>query len=326
MWDGLLTDEDGPYVELMFGSFSDNQPITAGYRHWRPKRPGTGLHPLKGMKGVSNVNENAVIDLEVRNDSLLAAINVTSAREGAGINLYRGDDLIFEAVEDLHPQTPFVLEIPVPADDTGEGGDNNFSILLRDAGGIEIAGYTVQEPGDDPMPEPVSSPLAAEEISDADSLYYAGLQFEQFHDPYYMPLDYYLKALTINPYHVPALTRTGILYIKSGDFEKAAGYLEKAVARVTTDYTVAENGAPLYYLAVAYSKSGRENEAYSLLYRASWDYSFRSPARFQLALIDSRKSAFNKALDHLRHASATNAVSTDILSMKVSLNRLTGDT
>ncbi len=325
MWDGLLTDEDGPYVELMFGSFSDNQPDYSWIQALETKEASYWFAPLKGMKGVRSVNENAVIDLEVRNDSLLAAINVTSVREGAGIYLYRGDDLIFESVEDINPQTPFILEIPVPADETEEEGDNNFRILLQDAGGREIAGYAVERPGDDPMPEPVSSPLAAEDINDADSLYYAGLQFEQFHDPYYMPLDYYLKALTINPRHVPALTRTGILYIKAGDFEEAAGYLEKAVARITKDYTVAENGAPLYYLAIAYSKAGREEEAWSLFYRASWDYSFRSPARFQLALIDSRNSVFNRALDHLRQASTTNAVSIDILSMKVSLHRLTGD-
>jgi hypothetical protein len=25
-WDHILTDEDGPYVELMVGAYSDNQP------------------------------------------------------------------------------------------------------------------------------------------------------------------------------------------------------------------------------------------------------------------------------------------------------------
>ena len=26
MWDHILTDDDGPYIELMVGAYSDNQP------------------------------------------------------------------------------------------------------------------------------------------------------------------------------------------------------------------------------------------------------------------------------------------------------------
>jgi len=340
MWDGLLTDEDGPYVELMFGSFSDNQPDYSWIQTLETKESKYWFAPLKGMKGVKKVNENAVIDLEVRQDSLFTAINVTSTRESAGISVYNGNTLIFESVEDLSPDTLFILAMELPADETvGESFEDNngnikeeadtdrdFHIVLQDASGRIIAQYRVENPGDDPMPEPVSSPLSAREINDADSLYYAGLQFEQFHDPYYMPLDFYLKALSINPDHVPSLTRTGLIYIKAGDYESAAGYLEKAVARVTADYSVAENGAPLYYLALACRELDREKDAYSLFYRASWDYSFQSPARYQLALIDSRRNNYNRAINHLRHAFSTNTRSIDILSLKISMYRMNRDT
>ncbi|MFO7923502.1 MAG: DUF5107 domain-containing protein [Bacteroidales bacterium] len=341
MWDRLLTDEDGPYVELMFGSFSDNQPDYSWIQTLETKESRYWFAPVKGMKGVKMVNRNAIIDLDVRGDSLFAAINVTSIRKSAVISLYNGTDAIFESVTDLSPDTLFIIETDLLSyePDAGPGAvsdrvagagsdavaDDDIRIVLQDSLGIIIAEYGIEKPANDPVPEPVSLPLSAEEINDPDSLYYAGLHFEQFHDPYYMPLDYYLKALSINPRHVPSLTRTGMLYLKAGDNESAAGYLETAVERVSSDYTVAENAAPLYYLGLAYNRLGRESDAYSLFYRASWDYSFNSPARYHLALTDSRRGNYYRAVNHLRQAYSTSTRSTDILSLKISMYRLTGD-
>ena len=325
MWDGLLTDEDGPYVELMFGSFSDNQPDYSWIHALETKEADYWFAPLKGLEGVSMVNENAVIDLRVRNDSLIGGINVTRVLNDAVITIYYGDDLISETNEDLMPGTFYHVATELPSGEQDTQPDRGGRMVLADSTGKILASYTIQDPDDEPVPEPVTSPKGAEEISNPDSLYYAGLRFEQFHDPYYMPMDYYVRALSFDPVHVPSLTRAGILSIKAGDYERAAGYLEKAVERVTENYTVAENAAPLYYLGLAYAELGNR-DAYGLFYRATWDYAYRSPARFQLALIDSRRHDYSKALDHLARAYTTNTVSIDILSLKAALYRITGET
>jgi tetratricopeptide (TPR) repeat protein len=58
---------------------------------------------------------------------------------------------------------------------------------------------------------------------------------------------------------------------------------------------------------------------------AARDHNFRSPAGYQLALLESRRGNFLRALDRLRDATYTNSVSPDIISLMISLNRLTGN-
>jgi hypothetical protein len=65
MWDALLTDEDGPYVELMFGSFSDNQPDYSWIQTLETKESRYWFSPLKGLTSIQKANNNAFIGFEI---------------------------------------------------------------------------------------------------------------------------------------------------------------------------------------------------------------------------------------------------------------------
>jgi tetratricopeptide (TPR) repeat protein len=320
MWDALLTDEDGPYVELMFGSFSDNQPDYSWIQTLETKESRYWFSPLKGLTSIQKANNNAFIGFELLNDTLRAGINVVEAVAGAEISIYEGDQQLFNETADLSPDQSFLWHVENQGFNEGE-----LRIVLKDSSGKVLIDYQIEPIGDEPLPVPVSSPLEAETINDPDSLYFEGLKYEQFHDPYYKPLDFYGKALELNPAHIPSLVRTGMLNLKAGNPDSAAINLEKVFRRVTADYSVAENATSLYYLALAYKEMGREREAYELFYRASWDYSFHSSSRYQLALLDSRNGNYESALEHLRHAYSTNIRSIDIISLNVSMFRLNGE-
>jgi hypothetical protein len=56
MWDRILTDEDGPYIELMTGGYSDNQP---DYSWIQPGETRTVVHywyPVRELGGVKAAN------------------------------------------------------------------------------------------------------------------------------------------------------------------------------------------------------------------------------------------------------------------------------
>ena len=336
MWDGLLTDEDGPYIELMFGSFSDNQPDYSWIQAQETRESSYWFAPLKGVEGIKKVNRHAMADIRAENDSLFAAVSAFSRLSGVEILVYAGDSLVHHETAELDPSETWhlAMEAIVPSapvnGDPGSGEEMQsgdvMRLVLRHPSGPVILSYEHREPGSEPMPEPVSAPMNLDETDDPDSLFYAGLRYEQFHDPWFMPLDFYRKALEKDTFHVPSLTRAGILLLKAGDYEAAAGYLSAAVDRVTADYTVPENAAPLYYLGIALAETGREKQAYDLYAMAAWDHNFRSAAGHQLALLESRKGNFPDALEHLNRARAASSGSPAILALMVTMHRHTGNT
>ena len=62
MWDHILTDEDGPYIELMIGAYQDNQP-DYGWIQPYPNGPMYEEYPLRKtlltIRGVPGVGQNA---------------------------------------------------------------------------------------------------------------------------------------------------------------------------------------------------------------------------------------------------------------------------
>ena len=63
-WDATLTDDDGPYMELMAGAYSDNQPDYS----WLTIRNPLFQHELvsvPGIGGVKQANLDAAVNLEV---------------------------------------------------------------------------------------------------------------------------------------------------------------------------------------------------------------------------------------------------------------------
>ncbi|MEX2639101.1 MAG: DUF5107 domain-containing protein [Balneolales bacterium] len=322
MWDTVqLTDADGPYIELMFGSFSDNQPDYSWMHPLETKESTYWFAPIKGIGNVHKVNNDAMVSLDYDGNTIDIGVNATRRLDKVIISLTAAGEEVFSEVADMDPHAPFRANI----EHAGSWDEYSLTLAVTDADGNTLIQYSPESVEGEPMPEPVSSPRAASDIQNADSLYYAGLSFEQFHDAYYQPRDFYLKAIELNPQHVPSLLRTGILFLKDGDYSSAAGYLEKAVDRVTWDYTTAENADALYYLALAYNETERRAEAYDLFYRASWDQSFHTAAHYQMALMKGLEGRYDRALEHLEEAYSTNTRSVDVLSLQASLYRRTGE-
>jgi len=63
MWDRNLTESDGPYIELMTGAFTDNQPDFSWLKPQEEKNFVQYFMPYKGVGRVGNATKDAVISL-----------------------------------------------------------------------------------------------------------------------------------------------------------------------------------------------------------------------------------------------------------------------
>jgi hypothetical protein len=66
MWDEILTDNDGPYIELMVGAYSDNQPDYSWLQPFEARSFQMNWYPFRDIGGVKNANLDAAVNLEVK--------------------------------------------------------------------------------------------------------------------------------------------------------------------------------------------------------------------------------------------------------------------
>ena len=64
MWDKILTDDDGPYIELMVGAYSDNQPDYSWLQPYETKSFKMYWYPFRDIGGVKKANLEAAVNLE----------------------------------------------------------------------------------------------------------------------------------------------------------------------------------------------------------------------------------------------------------------------
>ncbi|MBQ8032092.1 MAG: DUF5107 domain-containing protein, partial [Butyrivibrio sp.] len=99
-WDRNLTDEDGPYIELMTGMFCDNQPDFSWLKPYEEKVFKQYFMPYKKVGQVKNATIHAALNVEVKPDkALYICIYATEKYNDATLSvLYGGETLFSEKV------------------------------------------------------------------------------------------------------------------------------------------------------------------------------------------------------------------------------------
>jgi hypothetical protein len=81
VWDQKLTDEDGPYAEMMMGFYSDNQPDYNFVAPFETKYGDMYLYGIKGMSGIKEANKDCAVNLELQGQTALVQVNTTSEQK-----------------------------------------------------------------------------------------------------------------------------------------------------------------------------------------------------------------------------------------------------
>lgn len=65
-WDRNLTDEDGPYIELMTGMYTDNQPDFSWLQPYEEKSWVQYFMPYSEVGYVKNATKDALLNVELK--------------------------------------------------------------------------------------------------------------------------------------------------------------------------------------------------------------------------------------------------------------------
>ncbi len=316
MWDKILTDEDGPYAELMVGAWSDNQPDYSWIKPHEVKTFTQIWYPVRDIGGFKNANAHAAVNLELVEGKVTLGFNATSRYQKARAILKAGGQTILDKIITIGPDTPFVAEVAAPE---GTKKTDLKASLVTKSGETLIAYQPVEIVSDPNLPATVKPPAAPKDIATIEELYLTGLRIQQIHNPRVNPFDYYQEALTRDPNDVRTNTIVGIDYNRRMLYEKAEEHLRRAVARLTAEYTRAGDTEALYHLGLALRAQGQFDEAEEMFHRAAWDYAFRSPSYYQLAELSCRKGQFDTALGQVEQAIATNTLDRKALNLKAAI-------
>jgi hypothetical protein len=113
-WCNELTDNDGPYLELMAGVYTDNQPDYSWLQPYETRSFSQFWYPIQNIGPVKNADHRIAVNLDVDGAHCRLAIGVTEATDGAHVTLASTDRIIVDWRGDLAPGSPLVDEIALP--------------------------------------------------------------------------------------------------------------------------------------------------------------------------------------------------------------------
>jgi len=321
LWDRILTDTDGPYIELMVGAYSDNQPDYSWIQPYEVKAFKQYWYPIRNIGGVKNATSEAAVNLDVEaGNTVKLGFNATSEYPDARVLLQAGTRTLLDQRVTISPAKPFITNLNLPPDVRAQ--DLNAS--LQSADGKQLVSYTPVRKEKTPLPDPVKAPLPPAEIRSSDELYFTGVRIEQMHDPAHEPYPYFEEGLKRDPGDYRCNTALGILYCRRGMYREAAEKLRRALVRAPPGYTMPKDGQAFSYLGVALRGLGQEGPASEAFNRAAWSVAWGGAANFALAELSARKSNFAEALGYVERSIAANGWNTEALDLKAALLRKLG--
>lgn len=317
-WDKNLTDADGPYIELMTGVFTDNQPDFTWLKPHEEKTFVQYFMPYKGVGRVCNATKDAAVSLELNSEASHAVLKlyVTGPCPDAEISVTRNGRTIFTDHADLTPErcyeAVFALE---------ESSGCHVSLSCH---GRELVSYDVYEKKPQPVPEPAEAMKAPGDMKSTEELYLAASHLEQYRHATYEPADYLLEGLRRDPGDIRLNNSYGLLLLRRGHFRESLSYFEAAVARQTWKNPNPYMGECYFNLGLALDFCGEEEKAFDAFYKATWSAETQNTGFYRLACLAARKGRYEEALEFAEKSLIRNWHDMKTRSLKAALLRKIG--
>ena len=296
-WDRELTDDSGPYIELMAGVYTDNQPDFTYLMPYETKTFSQYWWPYQKIGVPQNANRDAAV--RFAGDSI--GVAVSRPMKGANIRVMRGGKAVREIKVDLSPERPWIAAVagrPPYRGRPAEGGSpyQGDAVLLLDVDGSEVircelvAKKKQRKLEEIKDKRPVATePPAPQDIASADELFLTAEHLDQYRHPTRAPEAYLNELLRRDPGDCRAHLLYGKRLFARGLFEEARDHFAAAVARLTFRHPNPYTGEAHYYLGLALDFLGDDEAAYDAYAKAAWDGAWKPPAEMRMAALKSRR-------------------------------------
>lgn len=294
-WDRNLTDEDGPYIELMTGMYTDNQPDFSWLQPYEEKSWVQYFMPYAEVGYVKNATKDVMMNLELTADKAKLVLYTTGVNKDMNVLVKDKDGkVLLDQTIQISPAEPFTATFPA------EGlKEEEIRVEVRNHEGKVMLTYQADKPEIKPVPDPARAAKAPEAIASIEQLFLTGLHLEQYRHATYNPMDYYREALRREPGDVRCNNAIGLLLMRKGRFAEAEGYFRKAVETLTERNPNPYDGEPYYNLGWSCKMQGNADEAYDAFFKSAWNAAWQDAAYYALAQIDVAKGKYESALDKI---------------------------
>ncbi|MDR7183930.1 tetratricopeptide (TPR) repeat protein [Microbacterium trichothecenolyticum] len=293
-WDDQLTDDDGPYVELMAGVYTDNQPDFSWLLPGETKRFRQYWYPIHATGAVRQATTDAAIGVRADGHGTLITAIATRAFPAAVVEVRRGDEAVARWTADLGPDAPFTAVADIAVDAEG------LEVRVLHAG--ETLVYWRARTGNTGEPWVATAPPLPEDIASTDELYSTAVHLLQYRHPTRSAVRYLHEALRRDPGDSRAATALGSWHLARGEYAAARDLLEAATARLTRRNLNPRDGEAAYLLGLVHERLGDDHAADRSLAKAAWNAAFAPAAMLARARIVLRAGSAAAALDLARSA------------------------
>ena len=329
-WDRNLTDESTPeerqkwgftepgfrpYIELMAGVYTENQPDFTWLMPYEEKMFTQYFMPYRELGVVKEASKDLVFNIEENTFKVFA----TNKQDVRIVLRKDSGEVLYDKQHTLSPEAVLVETVDVKG---AKMNELTFEIIKKFPYG-ERAVLSWHAEADDirPIPDSAEAALLPEQIKTNEQLLITGRHLEQYRHATWNPLDYYEEALRRDPNDIRCLNAMGLWYIRKGRFAKAEEYLRKAYKLSIKRNPNPYDSEPLYNLALALKYQGKYSEAYELFWKATWSKGCADAGYFEAAKISVMQGRYEDALDEINRCLNNNWHNHKARALKAALLR-----
>lgn len=292
-WDRNLAEDEAPYIELMAGVFTDNQPDFSYLMPGETRAWSQYWYPIQKIGPVQKATRTEALSLQVLGSRVRVGLAVTCEWGGARVRVTRGEELLQEWMADLSPGEPLVREF---AHDGLKETELRVGVWDGDR---EVLSYQPVAREEKAVPAPATAPVQPAEAASVEELYLIGVHLEQYRHATRMPEEYWREALQREPGDARCNTAMGWWHVRRGEFERGVEHFERAIATLTRWNPNPREGEAYYGLGVALRHLGRDEEAFEALSKAMWNGPWQAACSLELGGICARRGQWWGAYLHL---------------------------
>ena len=327
-WDAALTDGDGPYIELMAGVFTDNQPDFSFLAPGETKTFSQFWYPIQQIGPVHQATTRLAVSLDVQRGTAATGvvIGIAAAEQlpGSIVELHTADGgLLHREDVDLVPGAPLVRNLAV-----GQQLAAGEVVLTVRQGEEELIRWQprTRTNSDGEVADAATEPPAPEDVGSVDELFFIGQYLRQYRHATRLPEPYWREALRRDPGDVRSNIALAERATWAGKLEQAEDLLRTAISRIAGRVSNPADGEAHYRLGVVLTRTGRDVDAERYLAKACWNSAWRVPAGFALAKLKARAGRYDDAATELRQVLALDGAHLQAADLLARVLRVLGRT
>ena len=333
-WDRNLTDEVNkddsllkpgfrPYIELMAGVYTENQPDFTWLMPYEEKQFVQYFMPYREVEIVKQASKDFVVNIEEIADGQAQFKILATSKKTVRIVLDGEDGIAYyNKIVTLGPEDVLVETVK-----TGKEHLADLRLTIDRAEGqrkCPLLCWFAEPDEIRPIPDAAEAALSPQDTKTIDQLYLSGLHLEQYRHATWSALDYYEEALRRDPLDYRCNMQMGLWYLRRARFDKAESYLQTAVKVQKKRNPNPYDGEPLFYLGVVNKYLGKSQAAYDFFWKSTWNKAWADAGFYEAACISMADERWEDALDELERALISNSHNHQARALKATVLRKLG--